>query len=124
MSGEGNRGEKRTGPALNPLKGSSARLPHCLYYCIPEAKTNSFVFIFLSLDGRVKMLYPRENLPGRFPPVPRALLAVRFLDSVLYLSPGRQDHLCARIVSGPNHPFDPLGSFRPILDPVEFSLLL
>jgi hypothetical protein len=25
-----NIGEKRTGPALNPLKGSSARLPHVL----------------------------------------------------------------------------------------------
>jgi hypothetical protein len=38
------RGEKRTGPALNPLKGSSVRLPHCLYYCILGAKINLFVF--------------------------------------------------------------------------------
>jgi len=55
---ERNRGEKRTGPALNPLKGSSARLPHWLYHCIPQANTNSFVFIALSPDSRVKKLYP------------------------------------------------------------------
>jgi len=61
--GESSRGEKRTGPALNPLKGSSARLPHCRNQCSSQAKTNSFVFNFLSLDSRVKMLYPREILP-------------------------------------------------------------
>ena len=62
-SDERNRGEKRTGPALNPLKGSSVRLPHCLYYCILGANSNSFVFSFLSLHCRVKMLYTCENLP-------------------------------------------------------------
>jgi hypothetical protein len=30
-------GEKRTGPALNPLKGSSARFPHGSEICIPRA---------------------------------------------------------------------------------------
>src|SRR6202051_3683400 len=120
MVGESNRGEKRTGPALNPLKGSSARLPHCLYYCIPEAKTNSFVFIFLSLDGRVKMLYPRENLPGRFPPAPGTLGgAVLVLRTVPM----------ARIIFAPGSSLatgkpKAQPSSRPILDPAEFSLLL
>lgn len=38
------RGEVRTGPALNPLKGSSARLPHWLHGCNPPAIFNFFVF--------------------------------------------------------------------------------
>ena len=60
--GESRRGEKRTGPALNPLKGSSARLPHCRNYCSSQAKSNFIVFSLLSPDSRVKMFYPREIL--------------------------------------------------------------
>jgi hypothetical protein len=59
------RGEKRTGPALNPLKGSSVRLPHCLYYCISAAKLKLFIFSQLSPHCRVKKLHTREILPVR-----------------------------------------------------------
>jgi hypothetical protein len=38
------KGEKRTGPALNPLKGSSARLPHALEKCNLRAILNPFIF--------------------------------------------------------------------------------
>jgi hypothetical protein len=37
-------GESRTGPALNPLKGSSARLPHCQKECMLSAIHNFFIF--------------------------------------------------------------------------------
>jgi hypothetical protein len=55
------RGESRTGPALNPLKGSSARLPHQLLGCKPYAITKSFIFSELASEFRVKKLY----LPGK-----------------------------------------------------------
>ena len=42
--GESDRGEWRTGPALNPLKGSSARLPHHFRVCNLRAIPKAFVF--------------------------------------------------------------------------------
>ena len=111
----------RTGPALNPLKGSSARLPHCLYYCIPEAKTNSFVFIFLSLGSRVKMLYPRENLRGGFPSRPRHAYRCGSCTLRSTVTIGK-DHLAARILSVTGKPSPSILSA--FLDPAEFSLLL
>jgi len=57
-------GEKRTGPALNPLKGSSARLPHPAQRCnlpailIPLFSTNSMLF-----PGKKALLPPKNYLP-------------------------------------------------------------
>ncbi len=45
--GESEKGDKRTGPALNPLKGSSARVPHIPTGCKPNAIPKSFFFITL-----------------------------------------------------------------------------
>jgi hypothetical protein len=58
------RGEERTGPALNPLKGSSARLPHCPRGCNLQAILKCFIIIEVELHFPVKKLYPFENLPG------------------------------------------------------------
>jgi hypothetical protein len=54
--GETGRG-KRTGPALNPLKGSSARLPTAFTGANQEPRLTILFSIPLSLDSRVKMLY-------------------------------------------------------------------
>src|SRR5690242_18923514 len=62
---------RRTGPALNPLKGSSARLSHCLLVCTPQAKPNCFISSPLSLGLLVKMFHPpRKFTCQEVPPYP------------------------------------------------------
>jgi hypothetical protein len=72
--GESGRGEWRTGPALNPLKGSSVRLPHAQEECNLYAIPNFFVFNRVELHFQVKKLY----LPGKFT-CPQAPVAPFFL---------------------------------------------
>ncbi len=58
------RGEKRTGPALNPLKGSSARLPHLPKNCNLAATTTSLFSIHSKLfPGKKALLPPKNYLP-------------------------------------------------------------
>jgi len=52
MEGGRKKGDKRTGPALNPLKGSSARVPHVGKGCKPRAISKWFVFIALVAKPR------------------------------------------------------------------------
>jgi len=46
------KGDKRTGPALNPLKGSSARVPHAWKGCKSRAISKSCIFIALLAEPR------------------------------------------------------------------------
>jgi hypothetical protein len=59
---EKEKGEKLAGPALNPLKGSSARSSHGFRLCKLSANRNSFRFNILDWWIFVKKRYCRENL--------------------------------------------------------------
>src|SRR5215467_293748 len=55
-------GEKRTGPALNPLKGSSARFSLIHQRCNHRSKLDPFVFNKPLSELHEKKSYPREKL--------------------------------------------------------------
>jgi hypothetical protein len=59
---EKKRGEERTGPALNPLKGSSARLPHAFLEMQAVYQCTKPVFSQLRTWSLVKMHYPLEKM--------------------------------------------------------------
>src|SRR2546430_9411350 len=63
--GRSENGEKLAGPALNPLKGSSANSSHASELCKFCAIAKSFSYSTSASQSFVKMRQPRENLRVR-----------------------------------------------------------
>src|SRR6266478_4860777 len=68
QSAEKKKGDKRTGPALNPLKGSSARVPHTLWGANRTPFLNPSVSSYCCTNPRKNVPPPAKIYPSPKPP--------------------------------------------------------